>query len=136
MKEIEDHPGYFITDSGKVFCNLGKGNRGNGFTVPLYEIAPRYTKNGYARVCARNNKTGKRDDLYIHRLVATHFLESSPGKKYVNHKNCNRADNRVSNLEWVSAKENTAQTVNLKHIIRDSLGRFQSNFNYEEVFGK
>ena len=132
--EIKDHDGYFISDTGQVFCNLGRGNRGVGKTVPLYEITPRYTRHGYARVCARNTKTGKRDDLYIHRLVAEYFLDKDPDKRYVNHKNCNRTDNRVANLEWCTAKENTDQTAKLGHIIRDENGRYKSNFDYNAVF--
>lgn len=135
IKEIKDHPGYFVSDSGKVYCNLGKGNRRGGKTVPLYEIAPRYTKGGYGRICARNVVTGKRDDLYIHRLVAMNFLDPVPGKNHVNHKNCNRHDCRASNLEWVNEKENNAQTMRLGHMVRDELGRFKSNFDCKEAIG-
>ena len=38
VKEIDGFTGYFISDDGKVYCNLGKGNRRNGHTVDLYEI--------------------------------------------------------------------------------------------------
>jgi hypothetical protein len=131
IKPIENYDGYFISDEGKVYCNLGKGNRRNGKTVELYEIAPRYTKTGYARVYLRNNETGKRKDLYIHRLVAEYFLQAVPNKKYVNHKNCIRLDNRVSNLEWCTVKENTAQTEKLKHIVRNERGQYVSNFDYQ-----
>ena len=54
IKPIKDFEGYFISDNGKVYCNLGKGNRKNGKTVELYEIKPRLTKNGYTR-----NKLGQ-----------------------------------------------------------------------------
>ena len=59
LKEIEDFKGYFISTEGKVFCNLGRGNRDRDKTVPLYEVKPRLTKNGYARVYARQNSTNK-----------------------------------------------------------------------------
>lgn len=42
----------------------------------------------------------------VHRLVAEAFIPRIEGKDVVNHKNCNRADNTVENLEWVTAKEN------------------------------
>lgn len=132
MKPIKDHYGYFISDDGKVYCNLGRGNRNKSNTVDIYEIRPRYTSHGYARICTRNDVTRKRDDLYIHRLVAEYFLKQDPRKKYVNHKNCDRSDNRVDNLEWCTAKENTDQTEKLGHIVRDSGGRYRSNFKYEE----
>lgn len=136
LKEIEDHKGYYISDDGKVFCNLGRGNRTGipNEEMELYEIKPRLTKNGYARIYARNNITNKREDLYIHRLVAQYFLNKEDGKNVVNHKNCNRCDNRVDNLEWVTTKENRDYTTKLGHLIRDSItGRYISNFNYECV---
>ena len=123
--------GYFISDLGNVYCNLGKGNRNKNKTIPLYKINPRITHNGYLRIYARQNSTGKRKDLYIHRLVAKYFIPNPNNKKYVNHKNCIRSDNRVGNLEWVTAKENTDYTLKVNHIIRSSgNGRYISNFNY------
>ena len=38
IKRIDGFCGYFISDEGKVYCNLGKGNRRNGKIVDLYEI--------------------------------------------------------------------------------------------------
>jgi len=51
---------------------------------------------------------------YIHQLVAESFLDHKPCgfKKVVNHKNFNKYDNRVINLEIVSQRENA----NKKHI--------------------
>ena len=131
IKPIPDFGGYFISDDGKVLCNLGKGNRNRDRTVEMYEVTPRLTKNGYARVYLRSSSTWERKDKYIHRLVAEAFIENPDQKKYVNHKNFNRMDNRASNLEWCSAAENTAYTRNVGHIVRDQFGRFKSNFTYE-----
>lgn len=94
MKEkilpIEDFDGYFISNKGKVYCNLGRGNRRNGKTVPLYEIKPRPTKNGYMRVYMRRTSDNKRVDKYVHILVATYFIPNPENKKYVNHINTKR----------------------------------------------
>lgn len=97
----------------------------------MYEIKPRFTKNGYTRIYVRNDLTNKRVDLYIHRLVAKYFILNPNNKKYVNHINCNRADNRVENLEWVTAKENTDYTMDRNHMIRDTDGTYKSNFTYK-----
>lgn len=127
MKPIEDFDGYFISDDGKVYCNLGKGNRRNDKTTELYEINPRPTKNGYMRIYCRQMSTGKRKDLYVHRLVAKYFIPNPDNKNVVNHKNCQRDDNRAENLEWCTTKENVGYAVSLGNLKRDEeTGRFIS----------
>jgi hypothetical protein len=49
--------------------------------------------------------------FYIHRLVAQAFLPKPTGSTQVNHKDFNRANNRVENLEWCTAQENHLHTV-------------------------
>lgn len=72
------------------------------------------------RIYARNSITNKRQDLYVHRLVCQYFVPNPHNKKVVNHKNCNRADNRASNLEWVTTKENVDYSMRLNHLLRDA----------------
>lgn len=110
-----------------MYCNLGKGNRNKNKTKELYKIKPRSLPNGYQRIYARNTVTNKRQDLYIHRLVAQAYVPNPYNKRVVNHKNCNRADNRASNLEWVTTTENIAYAMQLNHLVRDTTtGRFVS----------
>ena len=42
----------------------------------------------------------------VHRLVLAAFIPSIKGKDYCNHKNGNKLDNRIENLEWVNKSEN------------------------------
>ena len=53
---------------------------------------------------------GKAKSKTVHRLVALAFHGPALGRQ-VNHKNGNKADNRDLNLEWVSAKGNTAHAI-------------------------
>lgn len=51
----------------------------------------------------------------IHTLVAESFIPNIEGKKYVNHIDGNKQNNNVTNLEWVTSKEN------MNHAIRTGL---------------
>lgn len=64
---------------------------------------------GYLFVPLRKN--GKAKNKYVHRLVAEAFIDNPYNKKYINHKDYNRANNIYTNLEWVTAKENTAHSL-------------------------
>ena len=130
IKAIPNYNGYFVDTKGNVYCNLGKGNRHVGKTVEMYQLKPKRMKNGYLQVRMRNSTTNTVKYLYIHRLVATVFITNPYNKMQVNHKNCKRDDNRVENLEWVTAKENTKQTERLKHIVRNRLGQFVGCYDH------
>ncbi len=59
----------------------------------------------YWKVKLTDSTYGTRQE-YVHQLVAVSFHPMKRGKKQVNHINNNPADNRASNLEWVTPKEN------------------------------
>lgn len=126
LKEIKGFKGYFINEKGEVYCNLGRGCRSKdrSKTTELYKINPRAARNGYMRVYMRNTDTWKRQDRYIHRLVAEHFIENPEHKKCVNHIDCDRSNNNVKNLEWVTSKENSEYAFKMNRMKRDKLGRF------------
>lgn len=131
LKVIKDFDGYYICDDGYVYTDIRQGCRDKSKRSPFCKrLNPRLTKNGYARVYLRNSVTNKRQDLYIHRLVAQEFIPNPENKKYVNHKNFIRNCNQVDNLEWATAKENVEYSMNVNHILRDDKGRFVSNYKY------
>jgi len=48
----------------------------------------------------------------VHRLVAEHFISKAPvGREQINHKDGNKANNRVNNLEWCSCRENAEHAI-------------------------
>ncbi|MBC6606264.1 HNH endonuclease [Hymenobacter sp. BT188] len=68
-------------------------------------MKPNIQTKGYRQVELYLDK-GKPSRLLVHRLVAERFLSLIAGKDQVNHKDGNQLNNHVSNLEWVTNREN------------------------------
>lgn len=67
-------------------------------------LSPAIDMNGYERVCLFKMDRNRR--YKVHRLVAITFIPKVEGKDQVNHKDGNKRNNSVENLEWVTHKEN------------------------------
>ena len=70
-------------------------------------------KNGYIRVKFENKCLGTIVRTTVHRLVAEAFIPNPNNLPEVNHIDRNRANNHVSNLEWVTHSENMKHSYNL-----------------------
>lgn len=71
-----------------------------------------YLQNGYLRVGLYKNKSIK--SIYIHRLVATAFIPKIEDKNIINHKDGNKLNNNVQNLEWCNYSENNQHAYKYK----------------------
>ena len=60
--------------------------------------------NGYKYVCLR--AVSKSEKRYVHRLVAQAFIPNPDNLPQVNHIDCDKENNCVSNLEWSSGSQN------------------------------
>lgn len=76
------------------------GNVRNKITKRILKCA---TNGGYKLVGLSGDKTKSKS---VHRLVALTFIPNPENKPHVNHKDKNRGNNHVNNLEWATAAEN------------------------------
>lgn len=104
-KPIEGFPSYLISNKGRVWSL----NRAEKWTACYRTrkgrfLVPRLGKQGYLYVglC----KDGKVYTKKIHRLVAENFIPNSHGYTTVNHKDEDRTNNDVTNLEWCTTAYN------------------------------
>ncbi len=105
FKEINGYGGkYLIGDRGTVISTEFRNNKIAKQRNKV--IKPTDNGNGYKIVFLR--KTGIRKRFYVHRLVAEHFLEMAEGCVVINHKDHDKSNNSVDNLEWCTQKENVA----------------------------
>ena len=89
-------------------------NKGFVFNEDIHGIqAPHLEKNGYLRATMCHN--GKRYKDNIHRLVAKYFIDNPNNLPQVNHKDGNKHNNDVNNLEWVTPRENVIHSYD-KHL--------------------
>ena len=94
MRDISNYEGlYAITSCGRVYSYRSKRF-----------LKPAKDKDGYLYVVLSVN--GKRKKCTIHRLVATAYIPNPDSLPTVNHKDEDKTNNSINNLEWMSGRDN------------------------------
>ncbi len=96
---------YEVSDFGRIKSlqrQIVAGPR--KYTIRERILKLRYDKDGYQIVGLQNQ--GKIVTCRVNRLVAVAFIDNPQDKPQVNHKDGNRANNIVQNLEWATVSEN------------------------------
>lgn len=102
-KDVVNYEGYYkISNMGRVKSLLGRNER---------LMKTHISRNGYVKLDL--SKIGQTKKVYVHRLVAQAFIDNPDDKPVVNHINSDKQDNRLSNLEWVTQKENILHAIAL-----------------------
>lgn len=100
MKELEDYPGYFITECGKVFDS-------QGVQRPEYLSGkPEYK---YVNLPSLRTRSGWQIQR-IHILVAKAYIPNPDNLPMVDHKNRDKLDNHKDNLRWTTRSGNQRNT--------------------------
>lgn len=94
MKDIVGYENlYAVTEEGQVW----------GYKRKHY-LKPNKDKDGYYYVTL--SKNGIQKSYRVHRIVANTYLPNPNNLSEVHHKDADRTNNRVDNLEWISQEEN------------------------------
>ena len=109
-KKINDFPNYIVSTNGQVMSlkhiitSQIKGT--NCQRVYKGKVLKQLkSHNGYLYVYIKNNNNQYKRKL-VHRLVAETFIDNPFNKNEANHKDGNKLNNDISNLEWVTREEN------------------------------
>lgn len=108
---------YSVTEDGMVYSHI----------TNKFLKATKF-KGHYKKVVLYKNKIGKGKE--VHRIVAETFLERRDPTLQVNHKDGDKGNNKVSNLEWVTARQNSEHA--LKTGLFNPYGENQGNSKLTE----
>lgn len=103
-KQIDGFPNYYISSEGRV-------KNANDRILKPYVNHKGYLKVGLLQDGIRHKKR-------VHRLVAQAFIPNVNNLPEVNHRNLDKQDNRVDNLEWVTDEENRQHYLKIKRRLK------------------
>ena len=120
MKDIKGYEGlYAVTEDGQVWSY-----RSNKF------LKQRKDKDGYLLI--NLSVSGIIKTFKVHRLVAEAYIPNPDLKETVNHKDENKVNNNVSNLEWMTREENSVYGTKIDRI-KKSIYCIELNKTYASI---
>ena len=121
LKELEDFPNYSVDTEGNVYSKKRSGSKGG-------KLKPFNARHGYQGVQLwKNNEC---TTSLVHRLVAQAFIPNPKNKPQVNHKDGDKTNNKVNNLERCTYQENR------KHAVEELGLSFKGELNYNAKLNK
>lgn len=125
-KDVNGYEGHYqvsnygqVRSVDRIVVRMYRG----GFSKAGKIVKPYVTPKGYLRI--QLSKDGKLKNFMVHRLVALAFIENPNNKPEVNHKDGNKRNNFLENLEWVTSSENQIHAYdtglkkpNVKYIVK------------------
>ena len=92
------NPNYLVYSDGSLYCSRREEYKA---------VSTNGKRSPYVHYIIPSDVKGKKPKkFYVHRLVAEHFLPNPDNLRDVHHKDSNPKNNDVSNLEWLSHKDN------------------------------
>lgn len=119
----KEFPNFEISNTGKL------RNIKTGTTYRQYK-----NHNGYYQVCVSLGGKNNKKVFKIHKAVAETFIPLVENRTLVNHKDGNKENNNVDNLEWVTSQENVLHALKIGAIVpKQGTERAQARFTEEEI---
>ena len=136
-KPIKGYEGlYEVSNLGRVKSLNRKILCSNGLIKEIKEkiLTPKDNGKGYLNV--HLSKNGNHKHLYIHRLVAEAFIPNPNNLPQVNHKDENKSNNCVDNLEWCTAKYNMNYGTHNERVSKNNKGKKMSEETLNKIIKK
>ena len=136
LTQIDGFPNHSISTDGRIFVKSYSDLRGS--VRKPKELKQSLNADGYPTVLLTNG--GKKRTVTVHRLLGETLLERVDGKDTINHKDGDKTNNTLENLEWADRSEQMIHAYsnglkrysdNARKMVRKAVGKPVKCFNKE-----